>query len=270
MSHATLTVILDGTLAKEELEDALAAVMARYDENLEVDRYVKATKSELIAEERAEIEEYRTERYAEYLADPIAYAERCHNYAHLAYISGTAEDGGFPARLNWTDEEVYQEAIRWYDAEDIGPEGEVYSERNPDSKWDWWVIGGRWANYWPVLEVTAPEMTYDAVAAFAQVSESVRPGAGAADRKYVDERAARPGEWTDVARKCDIDFDHPDLYPATFALLDQDGEWHEKGLMGWFGTSSGDKQAEVWQAEYRRLVDAASDNAWFVLVDYHI
>lgn len=272
MSHATLTVALPGTLREDEIKAALDAVLERYDEDREVPRYVKHTKAEVIALGRKEIEEYRDGRYAEYLADPAAYEAECRNDKHLAYISGTAEDGGFPARLTWTDEQVYQYETQWYAPEDIGPEGEVYSERNPDAKWDWWVIGGRWANYWPVLPQSDPQPveSYDALREFADNSERIRPGAGSSTRTVLDERAARPGQWQDVARKYDIDFDHPDLHPATFAFLDSDGEWHEKGLMGWFGMSSGDKEQDVWNAEYRALVAKEGDNAWFVLVDFHI
>lgn len=100
--------------------------------------------------------------------------------------------------------------------------------------------------------------------------EKIKPGVSSADRKYVEDRAARPGTWVDVVRKMDIDFAHKDLYPATFAFLDSDGTWHEKGLMGWFGLSIGDKEQDVWRAEYNRLVAKEADNAWFVLVDYHI
>jgi hypothetical protein len=272
MSHATLTVALPGTLTKDEIEDALSAVLERYEEDRPTARYVKATRDELIVEGRAEIEQYRDGTYAEYLADPAAYAENCRNDNHLAYVSGTADDGGFPAKLTWTDDQVYADQIRWYDEENIGPEGEVYSTRNPDAKWDWYVIGGRWTNYWPVLEKAevVTGMSYDSVKASVDVLEKIRPGASGGDAKYVSDRAARPGVWADVVRKMDIDFAHEDLYPATFAFLDSDGEWHEKGLMGWFGISSGDKEDEAWRAQYRELVAKEADNAWFVLVDYHI
>lgn len=276
MSHATLTVILDGTLTEDELNDAIAELMDRYDENKDTPRYVKYTREALIEHGREQIAEYRDRVYAEYLADPAAYrAAREHaSPHHFAYLDGTGEDGGFPAKLTWTDDQVYAYEVQYYDDEERGPQGEVYSTYNPDSKWDWYTIGGRWAGYWPVLAQADPQPatveSYDAVRVFADITSSTNPEAGKADRAYVDERAARAGQWQDVARKMDIDFGHPDLYPATFAVLTPDGIWHEKGRMGWFGMSSGDKEQDAWNAEYRALVDAAADNAWFVLIDYHI
>lgn len=268
MSHATLTVALPGTLRADEIQSALDSVLERYDENREVPRYVKYTKAEVIALGRKEIEEYRDGRYAEYLADPAAYAATCRNDKHLAYLEGTAEDGGFPARLAWTDEQVYQYETQWYDPEDIGPEGEVYSERNPDAKWDWYVIGGRWAGYW----IVHPKGDEAAALSAPAWQGRMFPLSGA-DLEYAQRMDARAGTRVDVARKMDIDFENPDInggHLETFAFLDSDGEWHEKGDMGWFGISHGDKEQDVWNEEYRALVAKESDNAWFVLVDFHI
>lgn len=298
MSHFTVTVALPGTLAEHEIAGALRDALAPFDENTDVPRYVKATKVELIEKGRQEIEEYKRGTYAEFLSDPVAYAAKCRNLRHLEYIAGGAEalllepelaarytelvaefetmadeeyerfgkrlgrdrevykpmtfDGSFPAKLDWTDEQVYAEEIRWYEAEDIGADGEVYSTYNPKSQWDWYVIGGRWGGYWKVHEKATATKGMTEASAFGMADSAAAP-----DR-------------VDVARKFDIDFDEPDLYPATFAMLDSEGTWHEKGSMGWFGMSSGDKDEDVWQAEYRRLVEAESDNAWFVLVDCHI
>ena len=130
MSHFAVLVI--GNDIEEQL--------AKFDENIEMPKYVKHTKEELIANEKESIEEYKNGRYAEYLADPVKYAENCNHDDHLNYLK---ED--FPKKLTMTDEEIYELATKWYEPEDIGPDGEVYSTRNPDSKWDWYEIGGRYA-----------------------------------------------------------------------------------------------------------------------------
>lgn len=175
----------------------------------------------------------------------------------------------FPAKLEWTDEQVHAYQLTFVEDYNIGDDGEVYSEYNPDSQWDWYSIGGRWANHFAVVEqadkVEAVE-SYDAVRAFAEQSEAIR--GESADRKYLDERDARPGKWVDVARKHDIDFTKTG--GATYAFLDSDGKWHQKGRMGWFGISSDEKVQEAWESEYTARVEAEADNAWFVLVDCHI
>lgn len=310
MSHATLTVVLPGTLSPHEIKKALEKALAPYDENLEVERYLKYTREQLTARERAEMEEFRDSTYVEYLADPAAYVGKGIHIGHLEYLAGGTEaarlahpetmarleaeraaemeryeaaserekliwgaplmeplpfDKSFPARLHWTDEQFYEHAARWYEPEEFSPEGGVYSDRNPLSKWDWWVIGGRWAGYWKVVVSKTLEF-------IPHMSEPAWETRYPTDhsRAWAQEMNARPGPRTDVARKCDIDFAAPELPYATHALLDSEGEWHERGRLGWFGTFHGDTPEKEWHARYAELVAKESDNAWFVMVDYHI
>ena len=49
-----------------------------------------------------------------------------------------AEDGS-----ELSDEELYNYATRYESPKDIRPDGSVFSTYNPNSKWDWYQIGGR-------------------------------------------------------------------------------------------------------------------------------
>lgn len=131
MSHFTVLVI--GPDPEEQLKP--------FDETLEMDRYVQNTKAEIIEKGRKEIEDYKNTTYAEFLNDQQAYAKD-HSKEHVAFL-----ENEFPKKLTWSDEEVYQDGIRWYEPEDIGPDGEVYSTSNPNSKWDWYTLGGRWQGF---------------------------------------------------------------------------------------------------------------------------
>lgn len=134
MSHFTVLVF-----TKENGKD-VDELLAPYDENMTVDPYIKYTKAEAIAKMREDIEYYKNERYAEYLADPKKYEEEYgHNQTHINYIKNE-----FPKRLKWTDEECYEQMRSYYEDEDIDEEGNIYSTYNPNSKWDWYVVGGRW------------------------------------------------------------------------------------------------------------------------------
>jgi len=132
MSHFTVLVI--GENPEEQL--------APFDENLDLPRYVKGTKEQLIKEVREEIAAYDKDVYQKYLKDPIKYSSKCTNDDHIKYLKNE-----FPKRLKWTDEECYKHAIRYYDEEEIGENGELYSTRNNQSKWDWYSLGGRWAGF---------------------------------------------------------------------------------------------------------------------------
>lgn len=130
MSHFAILV------AGDDIDEA----MAPFDENIVMPKYLKATKAQLIAKGRKDNEDFaKGESYQEYIKDPKAYDEKYkENQSHHQYIKDTQK------RLNWSDEEIYQDQIKWYEPEDIGKKGGVYSTYNPKSKWDWYEIGGRW------------------------------------------------------------------------------------------------------------------------------
>ncbi len=54
-----------------------------------------------------------------------------------------------------------------------------------------------------------------------------------------------------------------------YAVVTPDGEWHEKGQMGWWGMSSNDKKQDKWQSEVIALYKQYPDHL-AVLCDLHI
>lgn len=54
-----------------------------------------------------------------------------------------------------------------------------------------------------------------------------------------------------------------------FAIVTPDGQWHEKGRMGWWGMTSNEKEDEAWADEVQRLLLAHPD-ALAVTCDLHI
>lgn len=253
MSHFTVTVAIPGSVDPAKLEAALEDIMAPFDEGLEVDRYVSATKAELIENAKAS---YMTvwagpggyiERYAK---DPAAYRAEFRS-EHVKHIEGLiAED-----RLNtWSDERWYQDAIEYESAENIGPNGETYSEYNPKSEWDWYVVGGRWGCFWTLKEGLDPT-DKDIVPI-----KTHEPWGGATDRSN-DPRNI------DCARKENI---AAESHVSTYAYVDLEGEWISQGKMGWFGMSSGDKAQEDWDTQYFEWIKELPSDTWLVLVDAHI
>ena len=103
---------------------------------------------------------------------------------------------GYP---DWTPEQV---GTRYDDGSGCGGTGTYRSTYNPDSKWDWWKMGGRWAGY---LSGLGDVTTVDAVLADGRDWEKDCPFAVL----YRNEA----GEWT----------------------------WAEKGQMGWFGVCIDEK-----------------------------
>ena len=295
MSHFAVLVIGDN------IEDQLS----KYYEGIEMPRYVKYTKEQLIEKERKEVEEYKNTTYAQYLADPIKYAENVTNENHLNYLR---ED--FPKKLEMSDEELYQHAIRWYEEDEIGPNGEVYSTYNPDSKWDWYEIGGRYAGQIVVkdgVEIEVPNFSWGW-------------------REEDKEKVISEGYKTDSAYVKDIDFakmhrteeDYknalrywelivegakpknkkeeeqvkwnwykPEYYTErykdkeTYAKCNssfsmwavvKDGVWYEKGQMGWWAMSDETHDEAVdWEMNFHdRFIKDLPEDTLITVVDCHI
>jgi hypothetical protein len=54
---------------------------------------------------------------------------------------------------------------------------------------------------------------------------------------------------------------------STFAVL-MNGEWHEKGSMGWFGMVSDEK--DDWNIKFKELIQNLPADKWITIVDCHI
>jgi hypothetical protein len=56
---------------------------------------------------------------------------------------------------------------------------------------------------------------------------------------------------------------------TTFAVL-KDGQWYERGDMGWWGCVSDEKDQDAWNREFSSLIDGLPDDTLMTVVDCHI
>ena len=64
---------------------------------------------------------------------------------YVAYTRQEAIDyarANFPSYKNASDGKCWEAMAE--DAEETDSDGNIYSIYNPDARWDWWEIGGRW------------------------------------------------------------------------------------------------------------------------------
>ena len=276
MSHYSVLVLTDENTCVEEL-------LAPFDESIKVAPYVKYTKEELIEKEKKEIKEYKNGRYAEFLKDPDGYKERHkHNPGHLNYI-----EYEFRKKLYWTNARIYKEAIRYYDPEDITEDGSVLSTYNPNSKWDWYVEGGRFSG---LLKLKTPD-EYDSVCADSAYAEEVdfTPDKEAYDSAIrfwelvVEGLEAKTDEEKAVFSlynkkyyleryRSKEEYANRQAAFTTWAVVTPDGVWHEPGEMGWFGCHNASVEAEKdFYDNYYKFIEKAIKNNWYMtIVDCHI
>lgn len=50
----------------------------------------------------------------------------------------------------------------------------------------------------------------------------------------------------------------------------QGGVWHERGEMGWWGVTTGDQPADVWQAAVDNMLSEIPEDHYIAVVDCHI
>ena len=99
---------------------------------------------------------------------------------------------------NWeNDLEYYYEGLEVEPYED---DGQMITY-NPNSKWDWYSIGGRWGGFLPLKELDSE-----------------------GNHLTTNEALVEEIDWEYLLNE---------QFPP-FCYVDENGEWFEKGEMGWF------------------------------------
>lgn len=271
MSHFGVLVLQDGTKSIDELLDP-------FDENIAVEPYISKTKNEIVEEARDRLARFEKTYYADYLADPESYEKSCGNQAHIDYVKNE-----FPKRLAMSDEELFKEETKYcnpFDGESgIDEDGNRWSTYNPRSKWDWYVVGGRCSgclktkdgksvNSAQVGELDFSPRDEDRAAAidfWERVVEGKEDGGEKPLTLYSPEFYVERYGTKENYAACKSAF-------STWAVVTPNGEWHEKGEIGWFALSNETHEEAVdWELHFReRFIDAADPDWRVTIVDCHI
>lgn len=222
------------------------------------------------------------------------------------YLAPYMEDPDDPAYLEFDDHD--DEVREGYEHVSDGRTMDEYAEdegyikhdgkygymMNPNAKWDWWVVGGRWrtklwvegrpADYGKIVDIQW-DMIRDTVLTNAQRSYNIM--------KEAYENGTKPKDWFCnyvEGEGISTGFGHEMLYIAgesldeyvhrhgydvecpldPYAFIDMDGKWHEKGHMGWFGISTDECPQDEWYKEFESFVSSLGPEDYLVVVDCHI
>lgn len=194
-----------------------------YDENLEVDRYVEYTKDEAIdaaKQDHAKMYEYALNK----LSESNLSSE------NLIYYQNIIDKGLF---LSYED--AWEVVKKW--GYKIDDDENLTSTYNPNSKWDWYCIGGRWDG-------------------FLQLKEKDENG----NSIKSNQACYKEIDWDYMFEK--------DIIP--FCFIDHDGEWYEKGSMGWWGFVSDEKDNDEWINKFKNYISELDEDCLVTVVDFHI
>ena len=99
---------------------------------------------------------------------------------------------------------------------------------NPNAKWDWYADGGRWGGY--IINK---------------------------EGKNTDEDLLTEIDWDKMFQPDEQGYNH-----IPFCFVDTEGNWHEKGEMGWWGMTSNEKQRTDWHEEFKSYVQSLLKDAY--------
>lgn len=212
-------------------------------------------------------------------------------------------------------------------ADDSNEIVKIIKRTNPNKKWDWYSLGGRWRGFFklkrgsqgeqgsPGVFDNAPEHDADSCLWGNVDVEGMRDAAGEKAGKRWDEIRAVIGphiegflSWAKIREKHqdNIDaarteyhaqqlmqaltkekiflWDGPEEFLvqreqyveaarraaiSTFAVV-KDGQWYERGSMGWWGVVSDEKDKDEWLKQFNTLLDSLSPETRVSVYDCHI
>ena len=190
------------------------------------------------------------------------------------YVRYTRQEAIDWVRKNYTgygdksDEECWQCMADDYNGR-TDDEGNIYSTYNPDSKWDWYCVGGRWAGeIIPNDEAKVKDIDFspdkekhEEAIKFWKENVVGDGNSGFFKKEYYIERFQTAEKYAEYCACF-----------STYAVVTPDGEWHAPGEMGWFGISSeSDEDYRDWYDHYKeRFIDSADPEWVLTIVDCHI
>lgn len=178
---------------------------------------------------------------------------------------------------------TFEQYMEEYEGYKKDPEkGEYGYWENPNAKWDWWRIGGRYSNWFKTksgqlvnygqigeLDFSLDQKQYQHAIRFWEVNVEgapLQPGEDESDffnfyrpEYYLAQYGTKEEYATSQA-----DF-------APWAFINFEGVWCESGKMGWFAANDATKDSRVaFREAFHKALQGAAPTDYIVLVDCHI
>lgn len=254
MSHYCVGVIVEDI---DNFEAEIEEILAPYDENLKVKPYLYKTKAQIIEEAKqlVPIIKKNIEKDPKY------------------QITNTYRE---PILAAVTDEDFYQ--AMYDEDEKYDEEGNQLTTYNPNSKWDWYQIGGRFRHEEDSIQIKNfklyDEMDEETKKKYHQVWENflteVKNPEELEKEIFGEFRLWKDQYYIDRYGTCEnwikqVNSNLP------YAFVDKNG-WYEQGKMGWFGcddaTTESINDYTAFAEAY--FADSANQEKYIVWVDCHI
>lgn len=165
---------------------------------------------------------------------------------------------------------------------------------NPNRKWDWYKVGGRWRGFFKLKKEAMDGATealigkpgifnndpiFDAdICRKGDIDwEGMKKDKIIESEQLYEEYKEKDGEDKGIfAFTYDIrdgeskeDYIKRQTITSTYAVV-KDGKWYERGEMGWWGISKDKMSENEWHEQFNKLIENLSDDTLLTLVDCHI
>lgn len=156
---------------------------------------------------------------------------------------------------------------------------------NPKAKWDWYVVGGRWSDFLELkdgtkadiakikdVDFTPDQEAYNKALRFWELYvEKGEENLTQEEKEEIGHVWYKKEYYTDKYKDAE---EYATCMSAfgTYAVITPDGEWHEKGSMGWWGISNEKpEEAMKWEKSfYDRFIKDENQEYYITIVDCHI
>jgi len=177
----------------------------------------------------------------------------------------------------------YEEYLKhWVGLDDINEQGYYY---NPNAKWDWYELGGRWGGYFKLKNGDRVDRAYKKDIDFDgmllqkyenysnfydEFEENYKNGEINFNRAFFefgvhnigkDQEHFIPETRENYLDRC--------VSISTFAII-KDGKWYEKGEMSWWCVVNNEKETKDWNKEFTQLLKDIPDETLLSVYDCHI
>lgn len=278
MSHFMTLVLVDGrtTPGRENIELAVEQLLAPYSENLEVAEYMRDCYCIGSAARKTASEEMQ-KRLGSW-DDARAVHTAAHPDENIDQSQESWEEEYYRPR-NKVEQEIFEahpdKAKPDPDCTECKGTGKEPSTYNPKSQWDWFVIGGRWtgelSGYEPTQDPKNKRTCTFCGGTGKRTDMEVANGCNCCGGTGIE--TLWPTEWGshdgDIMPLSAFDLRKMADEHAPYALVTPDGEWHQRGKMGWWGMSHNEIDKGEWKDQVFALL-SQHPTAVAVVVDCHI
>ena len=162
----------------------------------------------------------------------------------------------------------------WHGMEDRDPATGKYGYwTNPNGKWDWYELGGRWKNMLKLKTYHSSDSAMIKDIDFERMERDSQKKCEETWDSYVklEESEKNFTAYMNGISKEDTKESYIENNKkfSTFAVI-KDGKWYEKGEMGWWACVSNEKESSNWGKEFDSLLKSLPEETLLSVYDCHV